>query len=61
LALLINTSKKKDILNLGILLHDIGKGYGEDHCKVGAMIAAETAIRLGLKEEEQQFTGVSGI
>lgn len=47
--------EKKDILNLGILLHDIGKGYGEDHCKVGAMIAAETAIRLGLKEEEQHL------
>lgn len=46
---------KKDILNLSILLHDIGKGYGEDHSKVGAMIAAETAIRMGLKEEEQNL------
>lgn len=47
--------EKKDILNLSILLHDIGKGYGEDHSKVGAMIAAETGIRLGLKEEEQNI------
>ncbi|QDV50231.1 [protein-PII] uridylyltransferase [Gimesia fumaroli] len=47
--------EKKDILNLSILLHDIGKGYGEDHSKVGAMIAAETAIRMGLKEEEKNL------
>lgn len=47
--------EKKDILNLSILLHDIGKGYGEDHCKVGAMIAADTAVRLGLKDEEQKL------
>lgn len=47
--------EKKDILNLAILLHDIGKGYGEDHSKVGAMIAAETAVRFGLKEEEQKL------
>ncbi|HCO25486.1 MAG: [protein-PII] uridylyltransferase [Gimesia sp.] len=47
--------EKKDILNLAILLHDIGKGYGEDHCKMGAMIASETSIRLGLKEEEQKL------
>ncbi|MDF1742577.1 MAG: [protein-PII] uridylyltransferase [Gimesia sp.] len=47
--------EKKDILNLAILLHDIGKGYGEDHSKVGAMIAAETAVRLGMKEEEQKL------
>jgi len=47
--------EKKDILNLSILLHDIGKGYGEDHCKVGAMIAADTAVRLGLQDEEQKL------
>ncbi len=47
--------EKKDLLNLAILLHDIGKGYGEDHSKVGAMIAAETAVRFGLKEEEQNL------
>ncbi|QDU09490.1 [protein-PII] uridylyltransferase [Gimesia aquarii] len=47
--------EKKDILNLAILLHDIGKGYGEDHSKMGAMIAADTAVRFGLKEEEQKL------
>lgn len=47
--------EKKDILNLAILLHDIGKGYGEDHSKVGASIAADTAVRLGLKEEEKNL------
>ncbi len=47
--------EKKNILNLAILLHDIGKGYGEDHSKVGAMIATETAGRLGLKDEDRDL------
>ncbi|MFI4851391.1 MAG: [protein-PII] uridylyltransferase [Gimesia chilikensis] len=45
----------KDLLNLAILLHDIGKGYGEDHSKMGAMIATDTAVRLGLREDEQKL------
>ncbi|TWT82834.1 Bifunctional uridylyltransferase/uridylyl-removing enzyme [Planctomycetes bacterium CA13] len=40
--------KDKSLLHLALLIHDIGKGYDEEHCAVGARIALETAERLGL-------------
>ncbi|EMI17859.1 protein-P-II uridylyltransferase [Rhodopirellula maiorica SM1] len=40
--------KDKGLLHLALLIHDVGKGYEEDHCIVGARIALETAERLGL-------------
>ncbi|NOT23802.1 MAG: [protein-PII] uridylyltransferase [Nitrospiraceae bacterium] len=44
--------KRKDLLHLAILLHDLGKGRKEDHCEVGKTIAEETAARLGCDEQE---------
>ena len=41
-------SKDKTLLHLALLIHDIGKGYEEDHCIVGARIARDTAKRLEL-------------
>jgi [protein-PII] uridylyltransferase len=38
----------KCLLHLALLIHDIGKGYEEDHCIVGARIAKQTAERLML-------------
>ncbi|TWT53276.1 Bifunctional uridylyltransferase/uridylyl-removing enzyme [Rubripirellula amarantea] len=38
----------KRLLHLALLIHDIGKGYEEDHCIVGAEIARRTAERLNL-------------
>ncbi|QDT02457.1 Bifunctional uridylyltransferase/uridylyl-removing enzyme [Rubripirellula lacrimiformis] len=38
----------KRLLHLALLIHDIGKGYEEDHCIVGARIARDTAKRLNL-------------
>ena len=35
-------------LFLGLLLHDIGKAYGKDHSRQGAIIARPVAERLGL-------------
>ncbi len=40
--------KHKDILHLALLLHDLGKGYEEDHSAVGREIARAVAVRLGL-------------
>ena len=40
--------KDKGLLHLALLIHDIGKGYEEDHSVVGARIANQTADRLGL-------------
>ncbi|MHB1498352.1 MAG: ACT domain-containing protein, partial [Acidimicrobiales bacterium] len=44
--------RRPDLLVLGALLHDIGKGSGEDHSRAGAVIAAEIAERLGLASED---------
>lgn len=44
--------RRKDLLHLAILLHDLGKGREEDHSEVGKAIAQDTASRLGLDEQE---------
>lgn len=43
--------KKKNLLHLALLLHDLGKGFAEDHCDVGARIAVDTGERFRLGEE----------
>jgi [protein-PII] uridylyltransferase len=40
--------KDKTLLHLALLIHDIGKGYEEDHAIVGARIARKTGERLDL-------------
>ena len=44
--------RRKDLLHLALLLHDMGKGRKEDHSEVGKVIAEETAARLGCDEQE---------
>ena len=44
--------RRKDLLHLAILLHDLGKGRKEDHCEVGKAIAEETSARLGFDLQE---------
>lgn len=48
------TIKNKRVLHLAALLHDLGKGYEEDHSEVGRRIAIETAQRLELPEDEAE-------
>ncbi len=45
--------KRKDILHIAILLHDIGKGGKESHSEVGAKVAEKLACHLSYSEEEQ--------
>ncbi len=45
---------RKDLLHLAILLHDLGKGFPEDHSELGAKIAEGVTRRLGLSEEDRQ-------
>lgn len=40
--------KHKEILHLALLLHDLGKGYEQDHSTVGREIARTVAVRLAL-------------
>lgn len=44
----------KLMLHLSLLIHDLGKGFEEDHSDVGKRIAAETAQVLGLDEEASE-------
>ncbi|RMF39495.1 MAG: [protein-PII] uridylyltransferase [Planctomycetota bacterium] len=46
--------RDKTILHLALLLHDLGKGYPEDHSEVGARIAAEMADRLKLNAQDKE-------
>ncbi len=46
--------KDKRTLHLALLLHDLGKGFVEDHSEVGRRIAQETAERLGLGARETE-------
>ncbi len=44
--------RRKDILHLAVLMHDLGKGRAEDHSEVGKVLAEEAAARLGFDEQE---------
>ncbi len=44
--------KRKDLLHLAVLLHDLGKGHEEDHSEVGKRLAEDTAALLGFDERD---------
>jgi [protein-PII] uridylyltransferase len=44
--------KRKWLLHLALLLHDLGKGFTEDHSEVGKRIAERNAARLRLSERD---------
>ena len=44
--------KNKSLLHLALLLHDLGKGFPEDHSIVGERIAEEVGIRFDLPDED---------
>ncbi len=47
--------RRKDLLHLALLLHDVGKGRGGDHAGAGATIAAAVGRRLGLGEHDARL------
>ena len=44
--------QNKRMLHLALLLHDLGKGYDEDHSEVGRRIARRTAERFELDSDD---------
>ncbi len=43
---------RKDLFTLAVLLHDVGKGRGHGHSKIGAEIVARVGERMGLSGPE---------
>jgi [protein-PII] uridylyltransferase len=51
-AELASNVARPDLLVLGALFHDIGKGYPGDHTEVGIVMVREMGPRLGLSEHD---------
>jgi [protein-PII] uridylyltransferase len=45
--------KDKRILHLALLIHDLGKGYEEDHSEIGRRLAWEITAHLGMTPDDQ--------
>ncbi len=50
----LDTVARPDLLLVGTLLHDIGKGYPGDHTDVGMELAAQITRRLGLNDDDRR-------
>jgi [protein-PII] uridylyltransferase len=51
-ATLAHRVNRVDLLLIGTLLHDIGKGFPGDHTEVGMTVASDIATRLGFPPED---------
>ncbi len=54
LGIMYRGLKNKTILHLSLLIHDLGKGFPEDHSEVGRRIAEQTADRLRLNAQDKE-------
>jgi [protein-PII] uridylyltransferase len=52
LTQVMNEIQRPEILFLGMMFHDVGKGHGHDHSGRGARMMRDIAARLGLNEDE---------
>ena len=53
LTQVMNEIERPELLFLGMMFHDVGKGHGHDHSGRGARMMREIAARLGLNEDER--------
>lgn len=54
-ASLVRDVARPDLLLLGALLHDIGKGWPGNHCVSGAEVARDVGFRLGLTSADVEM------
>ncbi len=47
--------RRRRLVLLALLIHDLGKGYEGDHSEIGAEIALEVAATFGLSEDESEI------
>jgi len=52
---ILSAVKRKDLLGLGLLLHDMGKYMGRGHVARGGLMVAQVAARLGLDSQEEEL------
>ena len=45
--------KQPEVVHLAMILHDLGKGFDQDHSEVGTKIAERIAPRLGFSDSQQ--------
>ena len=51
---IVHKVQSRDVLYASVLMHDIAKGRGGDHSKLGADVARELCPRFGLSEEQTE-------
>ena len=51
---IVHKIQSRDVLYTSVLMHDIAKGRGGDHSKLGAEVARELCPRFGLSEEQTE-------
>jgi [protein-PII] uridylyltransferase len=51
-ATMAHRVQRPDLLLIGTLLHDIGKGFPGDHTEVGMTVAADVARRMGMADAD---------
>ncbi len=55
LAEAYRTLRRPAVFHLALLVHDLGKGFSEDHSEVGRRMAKETAQRLFLVPDDREM------
>ena len=55
LKIVLGELARRDLLVLGILLHDVGKSRRQEHIQCGLEMTAELIDRLDMPEEERRF------
>ena len=53
LTQVVNEVQRPELLFLGLMFHDVGKGHGHDHAARGARMMRDIGARLGLNEDER--------